>query len=231
MAIILYDLAGAEPDRRFSPFCWRTRMALAHKGFEVETVPWRFTEKDRLPQPNAGRVPVIVDAGRVEHDSSTIAEYLETRYPERASLFGGEAGRGLTRFVQNWTETTLHPAIIGFVVHDIYSLVAPGEREYFRQSREERFGTALERVVKDRNARLPAFRESLAPLRRTVELQDFIAGTAPTYADYIVFGAFQWARAISDFELLAAADPIAAWRGRMLDLFGGLPRNSPAYGD
>ena len=47
MAIELYDLAGAEPDRRFSPYCWRTRMALAHKGLEVETIPWRFTEKER----------------------------------------------------------------------------------------------------------------------------------------------------------------------------------------
>jgi len=44
MAITLYDLAGAETDRRFSPFCWRTRMALAHKRLDVETVPWRFTE-------------------------------------------------------------------------------------------------------------------------------------------------------------------------------------------
>jgi glutathione S-transferase len=63
MAITLYDLAGAETDRRFSPFCWRTRMALAHKGLDVETAPWRFTEKDKLPQPNVGRVPVIVDGG------------------------------------------------------------------------------------------------------------------------------------------------------------------------
>jgi hypothetical protein len=29
MAIVLYDLAAAEADRRFSPFCWRTRLALA----------------------------------------------------------------------------------------------------------------------------------------------------------------------------------------------------------
>jgi hypothetical protein len=28
----LYDLAAAEPERRFSPYCWRIKMALAHKG-------------------------------------------------------------------------------------------------------------------------------------------------------------------------------------------------------
>jgi glutathione S-transferase len=230
MAITLYDLAGAEADRRFSPFCWRTKMALAHKGLEVETIPWRFTEKDKLPQPNQGRVPVIVDNGRVVHDSSAIAEYLETQYPDRPPLFADATAKALTRFVQNWTETVVQPGLVGFVVLDICRHSAPRDQDYFRRSREERFGTTLENVVKDRETRLPAFRDSLAPLRRTVERQKFLGGEAPSYADYVVFGAFQWARAISDFELLAVDDPIAAWRGRLLDAFGGLARRSPAYG-
>ena len=62
MAIQMYDLAGAESDRRFSPFCWRTRMALAHKGLEVETIPWRYADKPKLAAlANWERVPVIVD--------------------------------------------------------------------------------------------------------------------------------------------------------------------------
>jgi glutathione S-transferase len=205
-------------------------MALAHKGLDIETVPWRFTEKDKLPQPNAGRVPVIVDGGKVVHDSTAIADYLETRYPDHPTLFGGESGRALTSFVQNWTETVLQPALVGLVVLDIWQHAAPQDQAYFRQSREERFHTSLENVVKDREHRLPAFRDSLAPLRRTLERQKFLAGAAPAYADYIVFGAFQWARAISDFALVAADDPVAAWRGRMLDAFGGLARKAPAYG-
>jgi glutathione S-transferase len=230
MPITMYDLAGIEPDRRFSPFCWRARMALAHKGLAVETVPWHFTEKDKLPAPNDGRVPVIVDGGTVVHDSSAIADYLEANYPERSSLFGGEAGRGLARFVQNWTETVLQAGLIRLVVLDIYRHIDPADQAYFRASREPRFGATLEEVVKDREARLPAFRASLDPLRRTVERQDFLAGNAPSYADYIVFGTFQWARSISDFELLAADDPVRAWRGRMLDLHGGLARQTRAYG-
>ncbi len=230
MVIRLYDLAGAEPDRRFSPFCWRTKMALAHKQLQAETIPWRFTEKDKLPQPNQGRVPVIVDEERVVHDSSAIADYLEARYPDRPSLFGGPSGKALTRFVQNWTETVLQPGLIGFVVLDIWRHSAPQDQDYFRRSREERFGTTLENVVKDREARLPAFRDSLAPLRRTVERQRFLAGETPAYADYVVFGAFQWARAISDFELLSPDDPVAVWRGRLLDLFDGFARKPPAYG-
>jgi glutathione S-transferase len=231
MPITLYDLAGAEADRRFSPFCWRTRMALAHKGLDVETVPWRFTEKDKLPQPNTGRVPVIVDGDRVVHDSTAIADYLEERYPDHPSLFGGEIGRALARFVQNWTETVLSVGLIRLVLLDIHRHCAPQDQVYFRRSREERFGTTLEEVVRDREGRLPAFRASLDPLRRTVERQDFISGRTPAYVDYVVFGAFQWARAISDFEVLADDDPVKVWRSRMLDLFSGLARRAPAYGN
>lgn len=230
MAITMYDLAGSEDNRRFSPFCWRTRMALAHKRLEVQTVPWHFTEGDKLPKPNAGRVPVIVDGDRVIHDSSTIADYLEETYSDRPSLFHGGAARGLTKFVQNWTETVLQVGLVSLVVLDIWKHIGPADQVYFRESREARFGRPLEEVVKDRTARLPAFRASLDPLRRTVERQDFVCGAAPAYADYVVFGAFQWARAISDFELLAADDPIYAWRGRMLDLHGALARNAPGYG-
>ena len=229
MAITLYDLAGAEADRRFSPFCWRARMALAHKGLDVETVPWRFTEKDKLPQPNAGRVPVIVDGGKVVHDSTAIADYLETRYPDRPTLFGGESVRALTSFVQNWTETVLQPALVGLVVLDIWRHAAPQDQAYFRQSREERFGTSLENVVKDREQRLPAFRDSLAPLRRTLERQKFLSGEAPAYPDYVVFGAFQWARSISNVRLVQPSDPIESWRQRLLDAFGGFARRAPGY--
>jgi len=230
MAITMYDLAGTDANRRFSPFCWRARMALAHKGLDVATVPWRFTEKDKLPAPNDGRVPVIVDDGQVIHDSSAIADYLEEKYADRPSLFPGSAAHGLTRFVQNWTETVLQAGLVQLVVLDIWKHIGPADQAYFRASREARFGATLEAVVKDREARLPGFRASLDPLRRTVQRQDYICGGAPAYADYVVFGAFQWARSISDFELVTPDDPVHAWRGRMLDLYDGLGRRSPGYG-
>ncbi len=111
--------------------------------------------------------------------------------------------------------------LIRLVVLDIWKHIGPAGSGLFPPARaRRRFGGAtLEEVIKDREARLPAFRASLDPLRRTVERQKFVCGDAPAYADYIVFGAFQWARAISDFALVTADDPVHAWRGRMLDLF------------
>ena len=229
MTVTLYDLAGAEADRRFSPFCWRIRMALAHKDLAVETVAWRFTEKDVLAPTGQGRVPVIVDGGKWLNDSWAIATYLEDTYPERPSLFGGGSGRALTRFVQGWTDTALHPGIARFVMLDIWKHTHEKDKAYFRKSREERFGTTLEAFQSGREERLAGFRQNLQPLRSLLEAQCFLGGDHPLYADYIVFGGFQWARGISDFKLLESNDPVAGWRERMLDLYDGLARASKGY--
>ena len=112
---------------------------------------------------------------------------------------------------------------------DIVRHLDPRDQEYFRQSRAQRFGMTIEQLCANRDARVGAFRQTLEPLRTTLKSQAFLGGAAPLYPDYIVFGGFQWARTISDFALLETDDPIAAWRERMLDLFGGLARKNPGY--
>jgi glutathione S-transferase len=228
MTLRLYDLAAAEPDRRFSPYCWRTRLALAHKELGVETIPWRFTEKAAIAASGQGFVPVLVDGDRWVSDSWTIANYLEDTYPDRPSLFGGGDGRNLTRFYSTFADG-LVAAIFPFIALDILDRIAEQDRDYFRTSREKRVGARLEAFVADREAKLPAFRASLAPLRRTLTEQPYFSGDEPLYADYAVFGPFQWARCISPFALLEKDDPVRRWRDRLLDRFNGLSRKSPAY--
>jgi hypothetical protein len=143
---VLYDLAGAEPERRFSPYCWRTRMALAHKGLSVRTVPWRFTDKDVIAFSGQGRVPVLVDGETTVHDSWTIAVYLEEHYPDRPSLFHGPAATAVTRFVNSWGDRVLLPMVATLVVRDILDHLHEKDREYFRTSREKAFGKPLEAV-------------------------------------------------------------------------------------
>ncbi len=225
----LYELAGAEAERRFSPYCWRIRMALAHKGLAAECVPWRFTEKEAIAASGQGRVPVLVEGERWIADSQAIAEHLEEAYPERPSLFGGAGGQALSRLVTAWADIVVNGALVRMLVLDIWRHVDAQDREYFRASREARFGASLEAVVADRDARLPGFRAGLEPARQVLAKQDFLGGARPLYADYTLFGTFQWARCISDYRLLAADDPIAAWRGRMLGLFGGMAGAAPGY--
>ncbi len=230
MMLELYELAGAEPDRLFSPYCWRARMALAHKGLSAKTIPWRFTEKEALARSGQGLVPVlVVDRDRWIADSWVIAEYLEESHANRPSLFGGAPGRALSRFYNNWTNMVLQPGLIRFVALDVLNHLHEKDKAYFRQSREQRFGQTLESFVADRDRHLGPFRQSLAPLRSTLQAQRFLGGENPLYADYIVFSAFQWVRCTSDYRVLADDDPIASWRGRMLDLFDGMAGKAKGY--
>ena len=89
MTLKLFELVGTDVGRPFSPFCWRTRMALAHKGLSAETIPWCFTEKDAIAPHKSEKVPVLLDGENSVANSWAIANYLEDRYPDRPSLFGG----------------------------------------------------------------------------------------------------------------------------------------------
>jgi glutathione S-transferase len=229
MALKLFELVGTDAARPFSPFCWRTRMALAHKGLGAESIPWCFTEKQAIAPHHSEKVPVLVDGETSVADSWAIANYLEDHYPERPSLFGGEGGRAVGRMINWWGDVTVVGGLFPLIVADIPSHLKPVDAAYFRSSREARFGKPLEQVVAARDTSVEGFRRALDPLRLTLRTQPYLGGEAPNYADYIVFGAFQWARVVSPFKLLAENDPVYAWREKLLDAFDGMARKSPGY--
>jgi glutathione S-transferase len=226
--LTMYDLTGADDRHRFSPYCWRTRMACAHKGLALDTIAWRFNEKDKLPQPNTGTVPVLIDGDRVVADSWKIAAYLDERYPDRP-LFDSAGARAEALLIKYWTERTLHLLVTRMTVSDIWRALHPRDQPYFRETREKRLGAKLEEVTADREHTRVRFREALEPLRAMLADQPFVCGAAPAFGDYIVFGMFMWARGASRFELLEPGDPVHAWRQRLLDLHGGLASQAPAY--
>ena len=229
MSLRLFELAGADESRRFSPYCWRTCMALAHKGLAWETIPWRFAEKDRIAPYGSQTVPVLLDGGTAIVDSWNIARHLDEKYADRPPLFDSEAARAEGLFIKLWTERTLHPLITRIAVRDIVDVLHEGDRDYFRASREKRLGRPLEAVVADRDRTAASFREALEPLRAMLTVQQFIGGAAPNYADYTVFGAFMWARGVSPYPLLAEDDPVYEWRGRLLNAFDGLAARSTGF--
>jgi glutathione S-transferase len=222
MAMVLYELAAAKLEIRFSPYCWRTRFALAHKQMSAQTLPWHFTEGERIAFSGQGRVPVLTDGDTVVADSWEIALYLERRYPDRPSLFGGIGGVAHALFVNAWADTTLHPGISRLIVTDIFQALRPEDQPYFRESREAVFRRPLEEVVAGREERVVEWRRTLAPLRSVLQRQPWLGGTAPDYADFIVLGSLQWPRCISRFALLEDGDPVRDWRDRGLALFDGL---------
>lgn len=231
MSLVLYDLVGRD-DRRFSPACWRTKLALAHKGLPFATVPTRFSDIRRLHDGRFATLPVLRDGETWITDSDAIAAYLEEAYPGRPSLYGGAGGQALAAFVREWVQASLHEPLIRMILLDIHDHLADAEdRAYFRASREARFGTSLEAVAAGREARIEPFRLGLVPLRRLVAARPFLGGEAPLYPDYMVLGAFQWARSVSPFasHLLAAEDPLRAYLAGLMALHGGLAAKAVAY--
>ena len=227
--ITLYDLAAAEEDRRFSPYCWRTKMALKHKGLDFETVPWRFTDKDVIAFAKSTTVPVIKDQDTVVADSWNIAVYLDEAYPQRPGLFASVESRALAEFFGHWVIRGPQLAVFKVILPDIYERIHEKDKAYFRASREKRFGMPLEEWAGERNAALAAFRGALEPARPGLVQHPFVSGHGPGYADYTLFGLFQWARCMSPVRLLEPDDPVYAWRERMLDLFGGFAREAKGY--
>ena len=83
-------------------------------------------------------------------------------YQERPLLPGGG-----TRFVNQWTDTQWHPALIRVVLKDIYDHVDPAHREYFRTTREQRFGMSIDAMHAGRG--------------RVCRLYSSLANTVPHY--------------------------------------------------
>ena len=90
MPLKLYELVGTDASRPFSPFCWRTRMALAHKGLSAETIPWCFTDKSAIA-PHGSKKCRCCSTAIGGRRSWAIANYLEDTYPDRPSLFAARA--------------------------------------------------------------------------------------------------------------------------------------------
>jgi glutathione S-transferase len=158
-------------------------------------------------------------------DSWAIAKYIdENYYQERSLLMGGG-----TRFVSLWTDTQLQPVLARCIIKDIYDHLDAADKDYFRASREARYGKTIEEMHAERETNELNLKRVLVMIRELIRSQPFICGKAPAYADYVVFGAFQWARCVSPFKFLDESDPIYAWRGRMIRQYGSLANTVPHY--
>jgi glutathione S-transferase len=197
----LYELV-LENGRSASPFVWRIRYALAHKGVPCETVPVGFTEVSRIMGGRFKTVPVIEHGDTAMAESWDIAEYLDRTFPSAPAFDVHNAARPEDR-----------------------AYFRRSREEYLK-------GVTLEEFTADRVSRLPMLRDALAPLRAHLSRYDFLGGSAPNYADYVALGAFHWVASVSTLPLLANNDTLRPWIERGFDLYGGLgrdPRMKPLF--
>lgn len=226
MAIILYDLAAADECVRFSPYCWRTKMALRHKGIKFETIPWRFTDKEAIAPSGSSRVPVLADGDKWIADSWNIALYLDEAYPERP-LMDGDTIRSLCKFVNSWCDISVNKALRPLALLQVFAILHDKDKDYFRKSRETMLGMSLEDTCADQALAQTEFIEVMALAEQELSTQLYLGGDAPCYADYALFGSLKWVHTLSGDTPLASDSSMRMWFERMLDLYDGYARNAP----
>jgi len=224
MTFQLYDLALADIEARPSPFCWIAKFALLHKGLDFETVPLRFAEKENYPDPEHARVPILKDGEEIICDSANIIAHLEKTQPDRA-LTASAGERAAAQFYRAWLNANFLPAIAPKIIPRVHARVHADDKDYFRKTREERFGKTLEELVATPGLKEKA-EAALATLAAPLARYRFLGGDEPNLCDYIVMSAFMWQYVMTDEALYEAPQAVAAWRERMLDLFDGYGRRT-----
>ena len=222
--ITLYDLQLAS-GCTISPLVWRTKYALAHKGFDIDIVPGGFTGILERTGGRSERVPVIVDGGEWVLDSWVIAEYLDEKYPDRPTLFEGPGMKVLTKFIDGWLwRTAIGPWFRCYIL-DYHDLSLPQDQEYVRWSREQWFlgGEKLEEVQAGREDRLPLVPPQLEPLRQLLRDTRWLGGDTPNYADFSALTTFLWTASVA--RTPPEDDPLRDWLDRGFDLYAGLGRH------
>jgi len=212
----LYELCGFDK-RRFSPYCWRTRMALAIKAVEVETVPVGFIQIPDICDGTGTTVPTLQTAAGAIAGSFEIARHLDEVHPANP-LFRGEAAEAHCRLIQGWVDTAVLGGVASLIMVDIWSVLRQEDKEYFRTTREKRFGKTLEEFQAGREDRVAGFNSmTLAPAKRALAHGDWLGGNQPDYADCMLFGTLMWPHVVSDFSVLEEG-AIMDWFRRCLQL-------------
>ncbi|MBS0395418.1 MAG: glutathione S-transferase N-terminal domain-containing protein [Proteobacteria bacterium] len=222
----LYELV-LENGRSASPFVWRVRYALAHKGLAFESVPLGLTD---IPTVLGGRfrtVPILEHGTTAMAESWDIVQYLDRAFPQRP-LFSGPAELQMVRLVDTWLLLEVGRRLLPLYLLDVHDAARPEDREYFRRSREAYFGgTSLEALAAGRAAQLPAVRAALEPLRLQLAQAPFLGGTAPNFADYVVLGLFQWIGSVCTLPPLAGDDAVLrGWLERGFALYDGIGQDN-----
>ncbi len=230
--IKIYDLQLAS-GCTISPFVWRTKYALKHKGFDLDIVPGGFTGILERTGGKSERVPAIEDNGKLLLDSWLIAEYLDETYPDRPMLFEGPAMKSLLQHTSAWLwKTAIGPWFMAFI-KQYHDRALPQDHAYIRETREKMMGCTIEQAIEGREDVLPQVPPQLEPLRQMLRDQPWIGGETPNFADFDLLSTFLWTASVADTPVLPEDDPLRDWIDRGFDLYGGLGRHpglSPLFG-
>ncbi len=218
MTIQFYELAAENKDIRFSPFVWRTRMALLHKGLDVESHPWQFKDRETTDHK---MVPAIYDGDTMLTESWDIAKYLDAQYPDKPTLMNGAEGEAHAQLVSNICNALIFGTAVSMAIYPVSQIIDDESAAYFIETREGKFGKKLSEINNDDPEAAKAnLANGLAVFEATLGTSDFLSGDAPTYADYTLFGVLKWIDVVA-YRPVAEDSNVGKWFDRISNLYGG----------
>lgn len=227
MTIQLFELAAKDDRYRFSPYCWRARMALLHKGLDYESVPWRFIEKERIAESGQKAVPVLVDNGKWLADSWAIATYLDETYPDRPMLMKDAAARAQAQLVIAVVQTQLLPAAIPVAVCEVHDLLDADNQAYFRETREKVLGRSLEDLKVSPEDGKAGLAKGLTVFETVLETTPYLGGDAASYADYALFGVLKWVDIVAPYRPVDDSTAVGKWFANLEAMYDGRAGSVP----
>ena len=218
MKIHLYELVAGD-GTLFSPPCWRTRLSLEWRQLEFVSVPTSYTEIKAADQGQFRTLPIMSNEAHIMNDSWEINKYLDTIYAARGKIFRSSAEEAQALLVQ---QIMLTPFLLRASLMDLFERVAARDKDYFRKSREERFGMPLEKAVLPREECVKRLVERFQPLEAYLASGEYLGGDAPNYADITFLSHLQLPFQISGLPLLDEMPATRKWVARCAKKFASL---------
>ncbi|KUJ08347.1 uncharacterized protein LY89DRAFT_691197 [Mollisia scopiformis] len=206
--IILYDLACIK-DVCFSPTVWRIRLMLNYKKIPYRTVFLEFPDIEPTlkglglsPSGSKYTVPAIhhVPTNMYMLDSTPIAQFLESTYPDPPVPLTSELGRE----IEAKSRSVVGAAFRTSVTPREINILSPRSQEYFRRTREASLGQRLEDLL-DGDKEEKSWNAVGDGMRAVGELMmtnktdgPFVLGAKPSYTDFFIAGNLQSARMVDE---------------------------------
>lgn len=207
---ILYERAGVDglcP----SPVCWRARIALALKGVEVERRAMRFADVEELAATTGSRtVPVLAVDGAMIVNSDAIAAHLDAVAPSGPQLMAGDAAT-----VGADLERELGARIGPLVGADFQRRLLPEDRDYFKQSREARYGRSFEEFEALRGGLELDLAFSLGRLEPQLDEHRYLGGDEIAWSDIVAYSYIAWIAFASPRSMPELVNPVRTWFERL----------------
>jgi glutathione S-transferase len=202
----------------YSPYARKVQMLLELLGRRAQLIDVAYNDRTELATLTGGyiHVPVLVeDDGTVITESRRICEHL----------LRGEAGRALVPSpldgpiwaYSDWCDGPLEDVVFRIgspSVRDRWTSV--NDRALYVLVKERKFGPGcVDAWARDQDQLIARASAMLEPTARTLALQPFVFGAAPTLADAALYGEFAMLIAVKPALIERFAPPFAAWIRRM----------------